>query len=81
MGEFEGKLGSPARWWRWLVGYLPFLTALDFLPRFTFASLWLLVAVFLLYKLIMSFPDEDYYDRDALERQAMQSVKDSKKGK
>ena len=33
-GEFEGKMGSPARWWLWITGYVPALHVLAFVPRF-----------------------------------------------
>ena len=79
-GEFEGKMGIPARWWRYFCGYMPALASLDFLPRGTFVAPWVLLFFYGLYKLITSFPDEDYYDRDAAERTAIRAKAASKKG-
>mmetsp|Transcript_25689 Transcript_25689/g.65290 ORF Transcript_25689/g.65290 Transcript_25689/m.65290 type:complete len:463 (-) Transcript_25689:129-1517(-) len=78
-GEYEGKWGLPARWWRWLTGYVPPLLLLDFLPTFTFAIVFGLLALYGLYLLITSMPSEDYYDRDPAERKAMLAKEASKK--
>ena len=74
-GEFEGKAGIPARNWRWLCSYIPAFTLLDTLPRGSFVIPMVLLVLYALYKLITSFPDEDYYDRDAAERRAIQAKK------
>ena len=40
MGEYEGYVGFPARFWRKAKGYVPPLALLDVLPRFTFVSIF-----------------------------------------
>ena len=60
--EYEGHWGMPARWWRKMKQFLPFLSMFDFLPRYSISSLWCAVAFTLLMKLIFlmpSFPEDD----------------------
>ena len=66
----QGKLGIPARNWRWLKGYLPYLSLLDFLPRWSFVAPMFLFCLYLLFRLLTWMPEEDYYDRDAAQRSA-----------
>jgi hypothetical protein len=67
-GEFEGRAGAPARWWRLAKGYMPQLHTLDWLPRGTFVLPPVLLVIYLLFKL-MSAPDAEYYERELAELQ------------
>ena len=75
VGEFEGKPGMPARWWRSLCARLPPLRLLDLLPRGTFVGAFALGALYLLVKIITYVPYDEYYDKDEGERQAARRPK------
>ena len=72
-GEFEGRAGAPARWWRIAKGYVPQLHTLDWLPRGTFVLPPVLFVIYLLFKL-MSAPDAEYYERELAELQGRQQA-------
>ena len=52
-GEFEGRWGTPARWWRQLKLYVPQLSVLDPLPHFTFVAIFALILARLLVKFLL----------------------------
>ena len=59
--QYEGSYGMPDRIWRGLKVYMPFIGALDFLPRFTFTVLLGLALVAFLVK-CMCFDDDDWLE-------------------
>mmetsp|Transcript_79866 Transcript_79866/g.158739 ORF Transcript_79866/g.158739 Transcript_79866/m.158739 type:complete len:166 (+) Transcript_79866:1034-1531(+) len=73
VGEFEGMMGMPARWWRIAKGKVPVISRLDFLPRFTFVGMLGLVVLYFLYKMLMYGMDDEYDEPGA-------SLRSNKKG-
>jgi len=59
--QYEGTYGMPDRIWRQMKQYAPFLSALDFLPRFTFTIVTALAVVAFLVK-CMCFDDDDWLE-------------------
>lgn len=63
--EYEGRWGMPARWWRTMKGYAPFLAAFDFLPSYSIAgSLAALLTSFVVWLVCFApLPDPDFDSR------------------
>jgi len=71
MGEYEGYVGFPARFWRKAKGYVPPLALLDVLPRFTFVSIFGVFALWLLWKIaVYGLDDDDFRTTTELARAA-----------
>ena len=63
--EYEGSWGMPDRWWRIAKGYVPALSALDFLPQYTFSGgAAVFVLVFIIYIIVQpdspNVPEPEY---------------------
>jgi thiol-disulfide isomerase/thioredoxin len=76
-GELEGNWGRPARIWRTLTKYAPFLHALDGLPRFTFVGMFGLLFIYGIYRVCSWVPEGDFYDMDEEERLKLAAKKKS----
>ena len=79
LGEYEGWLGRPARIWRAAKGYVPVLSHLDFLPRFTFVAIAACVLLFLLYKLLNFGLDDDQFEAMLARQRAVERAEKEKK--
>lgn len=59
-GQIEGFWGMPDRTWRTMKSFMPFLSALDFLPQYSLVAPIPLFMLYLFFKVLCS--DDDYED-------------------